>query len=185
MCAEIAVGASRCRVGLAAAASSTGRLYRGSGGDQDLAGPPAGRDGGVPPLAGGDDGMQVPQQRGGQGGVCLPGGELVVLAAGQVREPGGVDGVGFQRAPDRAPGGQAQRRASLPGGAGAAGVAAGALLPGCQAGVLDQRAAGGESGRVAGLGEDAGGADRGQAGDRGGQFGQAPGLLTWWLADGV
>ena len=88
-------------------------------------------------------------------------------------KPGGVDGVGFQCAPDRAPGCQAQRRAALPGGAGPAGVAAGALLPRREAGVLDQRPAGGEPSGVAGLGQDRGGADRGQAGDRGDQAGQS------------
>jgi hypothetical protein len=68
----------------------------------------------VPSLAGGDDGVQLARQRGGEHGVGLAGGQLVVLAAGQVGEPGGVDGVGFQRAPDRPPGCQAQRRAALP-----------------------------------------------------------------------
>jgi hypothetical protein len=81
----------------------------------------------------------VTQQRSRERGVCLAGGELVVLAAGQVRQPGSVDGIGFQRAPDRTPGRQAQRWASLPGQAGAAGVAAGALLPRRQPGVLGAR----------------------------------------------
>ncbi len=68
---------------------------RASGGVQGLVWPAAGGDGRVPALAGGDDGVQVAQQRRRERGVCLPGGQLVVLAPGQVREPGGVDGVGL------------------------------------------------------------------------------------------
>jgi hypothetical protein len=74
-----------------------------SGGDQGLVRYAGGGDGRVPPLAGGDHRVQVPEQRGGDRGVRLAAGQLVVLAAGEVREPGGVDGIGFQRAPDRAP----------------------------------------------------------------------------------
>jgi hypothetical protein len=59
---------------------------------------PAGGDGGVPSAAGGDDGVELAQLRGRNRGVRLAGGQLVVLAAGQVGEPGLIEGVGFQRA---------------------------------------------------------------------------------------
>ena len=57
----------------------------------------------VPALAGGDDGVQLPQDRRGDHGLGLDGGELVLLALGQVGVPGGVDRVRALRAPDRAP----------------------------------------------------------------------------------
>jgi len=53
-------------------------------GDHWLAWPAAGGDGGIPSLADGDDRVQMAQERGGEHGVGLPGGELVVLAGGQV-----------------------------------------------------------------------------------------------------
>ena len=88
------------------------------------------------------------------------GGELVVLAGGQVSVAGGVDGVGVQRTPDRPPGREPQSGSALAGELGAADEGAGQLLPRCQAGVLDQGPGGGEPVRVAGLGQDRGGADR-------------------------
>ena len=88
------------------------------------------------------------------------GGELVVLAAGQVPVAGGVDGVGALGSPDRPPGGEPQSGPALSGQFGAADERAGQFLPGRQAGVFDQRAGGGEPARVAGLGQDRRGADR-------------------------
>ena len=84
----------RCRVGLAPTVSSGGRLLsEGSGGQGDLGSRgAAGGDGGVPGLAGGDYGVQVSQEGRGNRGLGLGRGELVVLAAGQVSVPGGVDG---------------------------------------------------------------------------------------------
>ena len=61
------------------------------------------RDGWIPGLAGSDDGVQVPQDRGGDDGLRLGGGELVVLSAGQVLVAGGIDRVGTLRSPDGAP----------------------------------------------------------------------------------
>jgi hypothetical protein len=57
---EIAVGASRCRVGLAPAASLRWPPVPGvSGGVQGLVQSAAGGDGRIPSLAGDDDGVQV------------------------------------------------------------------------------------------------------------------------------
>lgn len=47
-------------------------------------------------------------QRGGAGGACLLAGEPVVLAGGEVMEPGGEHGVVWQGRPHRAPGRQPQ-----------------------------------------------------------------------------
>jgi transposase len=47
--------------------------------------------------------------------LSLGDGERVLLAFGQVRESGGVDGVGALRAPDGSPGRQPQSGAALPG----------------------------------------------------------------------
>ena len=75
---------------------------------------------------------------------CAWVGKLVVLLAGQVPVPGGVDAVGALCSPDRAPDGQPQAGASLAGQPGPAGERAGQFLPRRQAGVLDQRPSSGE-----------------------------------------
>ena len=62
-----------------------------------------GGDLGVPGSAGGDHGVQVSQDRGGDHGLGLGGLEFVVLAGGQVPIPGGVDRVGALGSPDRSP----------------------------------------------------------------------------------
>ena len=87
--------------------------------------------------------------------------------------PSAIDRVGLLRAPDRTPRCQPQARSALAGELAAADEAAGQFLPGRQAGVFDQRAGGDEPARVAALREDGGGADRGDAGDRGDQLGQS------------
>ena len=69
----------------------------------------------VPALAGGDDGVQLPQDRCGDHGLGLGDGESVLLSLGQVDEPGGVNRVGALRAPDRSPRRQPQSGPSLPG----------------------------------------------------------------------
>jgi hypothetical protein len=97
-------------------------------------------DGGIPGLAGGDDGVQVAQEGGGEDGLGLGGSQFVVLAGGQVPVAGGVDRVGQAGGPHGAPGGQPQPGPALAGESGAADEGAGGLLPGCQAGVLDQGA---------------------------------------------
>ena len=91
MSAEI-TGVSQCRGGLAPAVSLD-RRSECSGGEclRGVLGAVRG-DGWVPGLAGGDDGVQVPQDRGGDHGLRLGRGELVVLPAGQVLVAGAVDG---------------------------------------------------------------------------------------------
>src|SRR5206468_2096694 len=84
-----------------------------------------GSEAGIPPLTGGDDGVQLAQDGRGDHGLGLGRGEPVVLAAGQVLVAGGVDGVGALGAPDRAPGGQAEPGPALAGELGAADVGAG------------------------------------------------------------
>ena len=66
-------------------------------------------------LAGGDHCVQVSQDRGSDDGLGLCGREFVGLTGGEVSVAGGVDGVGLQRSPDRAPGGQPELRAALAG----------------------------------------------------------------------
>ena len=56
---------------------------------------------------------QVSKNRGGDHGLRLRWGEFVVLPSGQVAVAGGVDRVGLQGSPDRAPGGPAADRAGL------------------------------------------------------------------------
>jgi hypothetical protein len=81
----------------------------GSGG-QWRAFPPgaAGRGDGIPGLAGGDDGVQLPQDRCRNDGLRLGGREPVLLPADQVLVTGGVDGVSALGSRDRAPGCQPQ-----------------------------------------------------------------------------
>ena len=147
---------------------------RGSGGEWPaLPRGAVGRGDRIPGLPGGDDSVQVPQDRGGDDGLRLGRAELVLLSAGQVLVTGPVDGVGAPGSPDRAPGRQPQPGPSLPGQPGPAGERAGQLLPRGQAGVPVHRAAGGEPPGVAGLGQDRRRAHRRQAGDRGDQCGQA------------
>ena len=85
-------------------------------------------------------------------GLCLAGGEVSV--------PVGVDGVGLQGTPRRTPGRGPESGPARAGELGPAGEGPGLSFPWRQAGVLDQRPAGGEPSGVAGLGEDRGGADR-------------------------
>ena len=151
---------SQCRVGLAPTASLSAALAGQAASAVRLLPGAVGGDARVPGLAGGDHGVQVPQDRGGDDGLGLGGRELVVLAAGQVLVAGAVDGVGALRSPDRAPGRQPQPGSALPGEFGAADERAGQFLPRREPGVLDQRAGGGEPARVAGLGQDRRGADR-------------------------
>ncbi len=85
-----------------------------SGGDGRQGSGSAGGDRRIPALAGGDDGVQLPQDCRGDHGLGLGGGEPVLLAAGQVGEPGGVNRVGELRpqtarqAASRRPGGPGQ-----------------------------------------------------------------------------
>ena len=72
----------------------------------------AGGDGRVPADAASDHDMQPAQQRGGAGGAGLLAGEPVVLAGGQVVEPGGEHGVVRQCGPHGAPGREPQLRAT-------------------------------------------------------------------------
>jgi hypothetical protein len=106
----------------------------------------AGGDGGLPGHPSGDHDPQPPQQGRGQRGAGLGGGELVVVAAGEVDVAGAEDGVGVQRTPGGPPGRQPQGGSASPGDAGGAGVGAGLVVAGAQAGVLDQRAGGVEAG---------------------------------------
>jgi len=53
------------------------------------------------------------QHRGGEHGLRLGRGEPVALASGQVGVAGGVDGVGLQGSPDRAPGREPELRVGL------------------------------------------------------------------------
>jgi hypothetical protein len=62
----------------------------------------------VAPLAGGDHGVELAQDRGGDDSLGLGRFESVVFAGGQVPVAGGIDRVGVHGAPDRAPGGQPQ-----------------------------------------------------------------------------
>jgi hypothetical protein len=107
----------------------------------------------VPGLPGGDHGVELTQDRGGGDGLRLGGPQLVLLPADQVLVAGPVDRVGPLRSPDRAAGRQPQTGASLAGELGPPGERAGQFLPRGQAGVLDQRAGGGEPVRVTGLGQ--------------------------------
>jgi hypothetical protein len=73
--ASASVGSpSRCRVGLAPAASPVGARRWVLGGAQCRARSSASGDCGIPSLAAGDDGMQVAEQGGGEHGVGLAGG---------------------------------------------------------------------------------------------------------------
>ena len=92
---------------------------------------------------------------------------LLSAPAGQVRVPGGEHGVVPQRGPHRPPGRQAELGAAAAADPGLALVGARGVVAGAEPGVLDQRPGAGEPGGVAGLGEDGGGADRGQPGDAG------------------
>jgi hypothetical protein len=84
------LGVPQCRVGLAPALLERplalgGQRFGGDGpgavgGDVLVLGP-----------AGGDHGVQLPQDRGGDDGLGLGDGEPVGLSAGQMREPGGID----------------------------------------------------------------------------------------------
>jgi hypothetical protein len=103
-CLNAAEGSSRPSAWIAAAECSGGECLRG------VLGAVRG-DGWVLGLPGSDDGVQVPQDRDGDHGLCLGRGELVVLPAGQVLVAGGIDGVGALRVPDC----QAQPGTSLPG----------------------------------------------------------------------
>jgi hypothetical protein len=117
-------GVSQCRGGLAPAASLKCRSCW-SGGECCLAVPgPVGGDDRIPGLPGGDDGMQVPQDRGGDDGLRLGGRELVLVPAGQVLVAGAVDRVDALGSPDRPPGRQAQPWAPLAGEPGPAPVKA-------------------------------------------------------------
>src|SRR3954447_23308142 len=80
-----------------------------------------GGDVGVPGLAGGDDGMQVSQDRGGDHGLGLGWLELVVLAGGQVPVAGSVDGGGALGSPDGSPGRDPEPWSALAGELGPAG----------------------------------------------------------------
>jgi hypothetical protein len=93
---------SQCRGGLAPAVS-LGRRSECSDGEwlRGVLGA-VGGDGWVLGLAGGDDGVQVPQDRRRDHGLRLGRGELVVLPAGQVLVAGGIDRVGALCSPDRA-----------------------------------------------------------------------------------
>jgi hypothetical protein len=153
----------QCRLGLAPAASLRGRRL---GGWFDHLASAAGGDGRVPFLACGHDRVQLAQQRGGDGCVGLPTVELVLAAAGQVGELGGIDRVGALGSPDRPPGAPAQSGPSLPGQLGPPGVGPAALLPWRQTGVFDHRPGAGEAGQVAGLGQDGGSTQSGQADNR-------------------
>lgn len=94
-------------------------------------------------------------------------------AAGQVGVPGGQDGVVLQRGEHRTPGGQAKLGAASSADRGLALVCPRGVVAGAEPGVLDQCAGAGEPGRVAGLGQDGRGTDRGDSGDGGGQGGEA------------
>jgi hypothetical protein len=76
---------SQCRVGLAPSVSLSAAT-RWLGGELcgGLSPGAVTGDGGVPGAAGDDDGVQLPQHRGGDDALRLGGGELVVLAIGQV-----------------------------------------------------------------------------------------------------
>ena len=132
----------------------------------------AGGDRRIPFLPCGHDREQLAQQRGSNGCVGLPTVELVLVAAGQVRELSRIDRVGLLGPPNRPPGSRAQSRPALPGQLGAPGVGAAALLPWSQARVFDHGAGAGETGQVAGLGQDSGATKSGQANDRADQLGQ-------------
>jgi hypothetical protein len=142
------------------------------GGGQSLGVVAEGGDDRVRYLAGGDDGVQVTQDRGRDDRLRGLGLELVGLPAGQVLVAGPADRVRPPGSPDRALCCQAKPGPALSGELGPAGEGAGQFLPRRQPRVPVQRAGGGEPARVARLGQDRGSADRGQAGDRGDQAGQ-------------
>src|SRR6266542_2411890 len=97
----------RARPGRQLAAPLTG-----SGGELPALPPGAvGRGGWIPCLPGGDDRVQLPQDRGGDDGLGLGGRELVLVPAGQVLVAGPVYGAGALGSPDGAPGCLATARA--------------------------------------------------------------------------
>jgi hypothetical protein len=128
MSGEVLVG-PQCRAGLAPTVTMI-RYDDGSGSELGLVCSGAvGGDGGVAGLAGGDDRMEVAQDRGGDHGLGLGRLELVVLPGGQVPVTGAVDGVGALGSPDRAPGSHPESWPSLPGEFGATDEGARELLP--------------------------------------------------------
>ena len=111
---EVLVG-PRCRVGLAPTVSLMRSLLvrpRSWSPPCIEARGAVGGDGRVPHLAGGGHGVQVPKDRRSDHALGLLGHEPVGLAGGEVAVAGGVDGVGLQRTPDRAPSRQTELRAA-------------------------------------------------------------------------
>ena len=135
----------------------------------------SGGDGRIPAHPPGDDDVDPAQQGGGAGGAGLLAGEPVVIAGGQVSEPGGHYRVVRQRGPHRPPGGYPQAGPPAAGDRGLALEGAGGVVARAQPGVLDQGPRGGEPGRVAGLGQDRRRAGRGEPGNRGDQARSAAG----------
>lgn len=128
---------------------------------------PFGRNEGVPLLPGGDDGVQLPQQRGGDRATGLRCLQRIFLTCGQVHETSLIDAVRLQRTPGRSPRRGPQSWPAATGEPRRAEALPAVLFSRCQPSVFDQRPSGREPVRVTGLGQDRGGVDRGDPWDRG------------------
>src|ERR1035437_6237109 len=108
MCVEVTV-VPQCRVGLAPTVSLMSRLAMLR---RRLESGAVGGDDRIPFAAGGDDGVHLAQDRCGDDGLGLRGGEFVVLPAGQIRVAGVIDRVGALGSPNRPPRRQAPPRSA-------------------------------------------------------------------------
>ena len=93
----------QCRLGLAPAASLMSRLVLSGGDRHPVVVGAVGGDDRIPLAAGGDDGVQLAQDRRGDDGLSLGRGQFVVLPAGQVPVAGVIDRVGVLSSPNRPP----------------------------------------------------------------------------------